>query len=130
MRRVGRLLAHGHKLFNDEQMTEFFTANGELKANEIPRLQALALCTQATKEASLACMITWETLISVTAWRGVIHGDADASVPFDGSALRTHQAIPGSELRVIADWPHGCNISHSDEFNQALLDFLATRSFQ
>lgn len=25
---------------------------------------------------------------------------------------------------VIADGPHGCQISHPDEFNAALLDFL------
>jgi hypothetical protein len=33
---------------------ELFTANSELKVNQIQQLPALALCTQATKEASLA----------------------------------------------------------------------------
>lgn len=55
----------------------------------------------------------------------VIHGDADESVPFEGSAGRTHDAIPGSELHVIADAPHGCNVTHPDEFNEALIRFLA-----
>nr|WP_242660374.1 alpha/beta hydrolase [Mycobacterium mantenii] len=35
------------------------------------------------------------------------------------------EAIPNSELRIIADGPHGCHISHPAEFNAALLEFLA-----
>ena len=35
------------------------------------------------------------------------------------------RAIPGSELVVVQDAPHGFNVSHADEFNRALLDFLA-----
>jgi hypothetical protein len=47
-------------------------------------------------------------------------------MPFGGSAERTHDALPGSELCVIAGGPHGCNISHPDEFNEALVGFLAS----
>jgi non-heme chloroperoxidase len=54
----------------------------------------------------------------------VIHGDADAIVPLEGSGRRTHQAIEGSELVVIEDGPHGINASHPREFNEALLGFL------
>jgi pimeloyl-ACP methyl ester carboxylesterase len=54
----------------------------------------------------------------------VIHGDADGIVPFEGSGLRTHRAIRGSELVVIPGAPHGFNASHADEFNSALIDFL------
>ena len=54
----------------------------------------------------------------------VIHGDADAIVPFEGSGQRTHDAIEGSELVVIEDGPHGINASHPREFNEALLTFL------
>jgi len=43
----------------------------------------------------------------------------------EGSGQRTHDAIPGSNLYLIADAPHGCNVSHAGEFNQALLNFLA-----
>jgi peroxiredoxin len=55
----------------------------------------------------------------------VIHGEGDTSVPFKGSARRTHDAIPRSELHVIADSPHGCNLTHAEEFNEVLLKFLA-----
>jgi pimeloyl-ACP methyl ester carboxylesterase len=46
-------------------------------------------------------------------------------VPFAGSGQRTHKAITGSLLRVIAGAPHGCNVSQADGFNRALLDFSA-----
>jgi len=55
----------------------------------------------------------------------VIHGDSDATVPFDVSGKRSAEAIAGSTLVVIEDGPHGTNASHAEEFNRALLDFLA-----
>jgi non-heme chloroperoxidase len=55
----------------------------------------------------------------------VIHGDGDATVPFEGSGQRTHEAIAGSELHVVAGGPHGINVSHADELNRVLLQFLA-----
>ena len=54
----------------------------------------------------------------------VIHGDADAIVPFEVSGKRSHEAIEGSRLALIEGGPHGLNATHPDEFNAALLDFL------
>ena len=54
----------------------------------------------------------------------VLHGNGDETVPFEGSGLRTHAAIPQSELVVLNGAPHGCNVSHADEFNAALVSFL------
>jgi pimeloyl-ACP methyl ester carboxylesterase len=50
----------------------------------------------------------------------VLHGSADATVPFEGSGARTHAALPGSDLHVIGGAPHGCNVRHAGEFNQAV----------
>ena len=55
----------------------------------------------------------------------VIHGDSDGIVPLEGSGQRTHDAIAQSELVVIPGAPHGLNVSHADQFNEALLAFLA-----
>ena len=55
----------------------------------------------------------------------VIHGDSDAIVPFEISGKRSHEAIPGSELVLIEGGPHGINASHAEQFNTALLGFLA-----
>jgi len=117
--------------FYDEFMTVFFSANGELKVTDQQRQEALTLCKQADKKASLACMAAFantdfrEDLSKVRVPTLVLHGDSDGTVPFDGSGKRTHVAIPGSELHVIAGAPHGCNVSHADEWNSTLLEFLA-----
>ncbi len=60
-----------------------------------------------------------EDLTKVTVPTLVIHGDSDATVPFEGSGRRTHEAIAGSELVVVEDAPHGFNVSHALEFNRA-----------
>ena len=65
-------------------------------------------------------------LAKVTVPTLVLHGDGDGTVPFEGSGKRTHEAIPSSRLVVVADAPHGLNVSHADEFNTALLDFLGS----
>ena len=118
--------------FYDGFMTGFFSAGGVLKVSERQRQEALAMCKQADKKAALACMAAWgstdfrDDLTKVSVPALVLHGDSDAAVPFEGSGARTHAAISGSELHVIAGAPHGCNVSHPDEFNTALLQFLAT----
>ena len=45
--------------------------------------------------------------------------------PVRGSGKRTHEAIPGSELVLVEGAPHGFNVSHAGEFNEALIAFLA-----
>ena len=37
----------------------------------------------------------------------------------------THESISGSELVLLEDGPHGCNVTHAADFNSALLGFLA-----
>jgi pimeloyl-ACP methyl ester carboxylesterase len=117
--------------FYDGFTTEFFSVDGVLKVTEAQRQEALALCRQASKPAALACMAAFghtdfrEDLPRITVPVLVLHGDGDATVPFEGSGRRTHEAIPGSDLHVLAGAPHGCNVSHPDEWNEAVLDFLA-----
>ena len=108
----------------------FFSANDVLKVSEAQRQDAIAICRQADPAAALGCMQAFATtdfradLAKVTVPTLVLHGDSDAVVPFEGSGKRTHAAIAGSELVLLRDAPHGCNVSHADEFNAALLKFL------
>jgi len=110
--------------------TGFFSVDGELKVTEADRAEAERLAHQADHHASLKAMEAWATtdfrgdLSHVTVPTLIIHGDSDATVPLEGSGARTHAAIPGSELHVVAGAPHGVNVSHADEFNSVLLDFL------
>jgi pimeloyl-ACP methyl ester carboxylesterase len=118
--------------FFDQFTTQFFSANGELKVSEQQRQDAVTLCRQSDQTAVLGCMEAFATtdfgedLGKVTVPALVIHGDADAIVPYEGSGKRTHEAIAGSELVVIEGAPHGLNVSHADRLNAALIEFLAT----
>ena len=117
--------------FYDQFTTDFFSASGDLKVSEHQRREALAVCKQADKKAALACMAAFantdfrDDLAKVNVPTLVVHGDSDFIVFYEGSGKRTHAAIPGSELHVLAGAPHGCNVSHVDEWNSALLGFLA-----
>jgi pimeloyl-ACP methyl ester carboxylesterase len=123
-------LTANQEAFYGDFTTEFFSVDGELKVTQQQRLDALALALQSSKLAALACLTAFgttdfrEDLAQVSVPALILHGDGDGTVPFEGSGARTHAAIPGSELVVIAGAPHGVNVSHPDEWNRALLDFL------
>lgn len=116
--------------FFDAFTRTFFSVDGRLKVSEQQRQEALALCRQADLEAALACRTAFSRtdfrpdLARVTVPTLVLHGAGDATVPFEGSGRRTHQAVAGSALVLVDDAPHGLNVSHADRFNAALLDFL------
>ncbi|MEJ5943875.1 alpha/beta hydrolase [Pseudokineococcus basanitobsidens] len=116
--------------FFDTFTTQFYSVGDDLKVTEAQRVEAVALCQQSDQKAAVECMESFGTtdfrgdLPSVTVPTLVLHGAGDGVVPFEGSGKRTHEAIAGSELHVIDDAPHGCNVSHADEFNRALIDFL------
>lgn len=123
-------LTADREAFFDQFTTQFFSVDGELKVTEAQRHEAIGLCLQSDQKAALGCMASFGTedfrgdLPNVTVPTLVIHGDGDGVVPFEGSGARTHAAIPHSELVMLSDAPHGCNVSHPDEFNDALIAFL------
>ena len=114
----------------DKFTQTFFSAKDVLKVTQAQRQEALAVCRQSGEAAALGCMRAFATadfredLAKVRVPTLVIHGDSDATVPFEGSGQRTHAAVPGSRLVLLRDAPHGCNLSHADEFNEAMIDFL------
>ncbi len=116
--------------FLDGFMTGFFSADGELKVTEAQRQEALALARPARNEAVVDCIAAFGTtdfradLEKITVPTLVIHGDADATVPFEVSGKRTAETIDASTVVVVEGGPHGFNVSHADELNRALLDFL------
>ena len=115
----------------DEFTRNFFSAHGALRVTEAQRSAAIALCQQSAQHAALACMDAFATtdfredLKKVTVPTLVVHGDADAIVPIEGSGQRTHRAIAHSKLVTVKGAPHGLNLSHTTAFNEALLDFLS-----
>ena len=125
-----KALEQDRNAFFEQFSKNFFSANGALQVTESQRGDAIALCHQSAQHAALACMDAFDTtdfrddLKKVTVPTLVIHGDADAIVPIEGSGLRTHRAVPHSQLVRVNGAPHGLNVSHAQAFNDALLSFL------
>jgi non-heme chloroperoxidase len=125
-------LAKDRSGYFDQFTRAFFSASGVLQVSESQRSDATAVCHQSAQHAALACMDAFNTtdfrddLKKVSVPTLVIHGDADAVVPFEGSGLRTHQAVAHSTLVTLNGAPHGLNVSHAQAFNDALLSFLKT----
>ena len=53
-----------------------------------------------------------------------IHGDDDQIVPIGASAIKAHQLVKGSTLKVYAGADHGLTVTHQDRFNADLLAFI------
>jgi len=120
----------GREEFLDGFVTDFFSVDGELRVSEEERQKALALAEPARDEAVLTCIDSFARtdfrgdLAKITVPTLVIHGDSDAIVPFEVSGKRSAESIANSSLVVVEGAPHGFNVSHAEEFNAAVLDFL------
>lgn len=121
--------------FLDDFMNDFFSSGArrtdeDALISEPNRHYHVAIAAAASPKATLECIAVWgctdfrADLAKVTVPTLVIHGDSDQLVPIEVSGRRSHEAIPGSELMVIEDGPHGLNVTHAEQFNSALLDFL------
>ncbi|MDX6201157.1 MAG: non-heme chloroperoxidase [Frankiales bacterium] len=117
--------------FVDGFATSFFSAGKTLKVSEEQRLYARYIAAFASPKGTLDCIGAFGRtdfrgdLPKVTVPTLVIHGDSDGIVPFEVSGKRSAQAIDGAQLVVIKGGPHGVNATHPQEFNDALLGFLA-----
>ncbi len=54
----------------------------------------------------------------------IVHGDADGTVPIETSAKQAAKGIKNNQFEIIKGAPHGLNITHKDELNKILIDFL------
>lgn len=89
-----------------------------------------SVAMQASRKATLDCVDAFgltdfrEDLKSFDIPALIIHGDDDAVVPFEVSGQKAHKMIENAELTLIENGPHGLSFTHSDELNQALIDFI------
>lgn len=120
--RLAFLETFTHKFFSD--------TSGKLLVSEAQRQYAQMIGAFASAKGSHDCVAAFSRtdfrpdLAKITVPTLVIHGDSDQIVPFDVSGARTHKAVKGSQLHLIKNGPHGCNLSHAAQFNQALIQFL------
>jgi pimeloyl-ACP methyl ester carboxylesterase len=102
---------------------------GKKVSDEVVRL-SWNIAAGASPKGTLDCVHSWltdfrEDLIRIELPTLVIHGDNDRILPFAATGSRTHEAVKGSRLMVVAGAPHGLNWTHAEEVNRELLAFLA-----
>lgn len=117
--------------FFDEFLDGFFSAGKTMKVSPQQKAYALSLLAVASPKATIDCITAFgktdfrDDLTRVTVPTLVIHGDADNIVPLEVSGQRTAAAVEGAVLVVLEDAPHGFLVSHADQWNAAVLQFLA-----
>ncbi len=117
--------------FFDEFLDGFFSAGKTMKVSPQQKAYALSLVAVASPKGTTDCMNAWgrtdfrDDLTKITVPTLVIHGDSDNIVPIEVSGQRSAATIPGSVLVVLEDAPHGLLVSHAEEWNAAVLQFLA-----
>jgi len=117
--------------FLDNFTTNFFASGDRTNlVSEEFRLYNRDIAAFASPKGTLDCIEAF----SKTDFRGdldkfniptlVIHGDLDAIVPVEFSGQLAHERIPNSQLVIIKGGPHGFNVTHAEEFNAELIQFL------
>ena len=117
-------------------MTSFFSnfynvdvLGGKRISNEAVQF-SWNIAAGASPKGTLDCVSAWLTdfrkdLEKIRVPSLVIHGDSDRIVPIEASGKRTQEVIKGSKMVVIEGGPHGLNLTHADQVNRELVDFLA-----
>lgn len=119
--------------FLDGFTRSFFSAGGKTDLiSEPERIYNFTIAAFASPKGTLDCITAFgrtdfrQDMPKVTVPTLIIHGDADAIVPFEVSGKRSHESIRDSKLALIKGGPHGLNATHAEQFNAALLEFLAS----
>lgn len=108
----------------------FYGLNHGMNVSEGLLDQTLQIALQASLKGTIDCV----TAFSETDFRPdlskidvptlVIHGDDDQVVPFEGTGALTAKLIPNAVLKVYQGAPHGFTVTHREQLNTDLLDFL------
>ncbi|WP_210487565.1 alpha/beta fold hydrolase [Pantoea ananatis] len=116
--------------FINEFAAPFYGTNAGQQVSEGVLTQTLNIALLASLKATLDCV----TAFAETDFRAdlgkvdvpalIIHGSHDQIVPFEATGKLAHALIPGSELKIYDNGPHGFAVTHQDQLNQDLLTFL------
>lgn len=91
---------------------------------------SIASC--ASPIATIKCAESWANtdfrpeLSNVNVKTLIVHGDDDQIVPIDTAGRRAAEGISNNEFVVIEGAPHGLNVTHADQLNSILANFLTT----
>ena len=129
--KMSEACAADHPGFVDQFVTNFFSNAEGLTVAEDVRSKAVGIGLQSDPQAAAECILIWATDLREDCRRIdvptlLIHGDGDQNVPLAASSARAVDIIPNARLHVVAGGPHGINVSHRDEWERALLDFVGS----
>jgi peroxiredoxin len=88
------------------------------------------IAASASPKGTLDCINSFgrtdlrEALKRITVPTLFIHGGDDAIVPIAPSSQQGHEIVKHSRLEIIPDAPHGLYVTHKEEVNQLLINFL------
>ncbi len=88
------------------------------------------IASNASPRATIQAAIAWADtdfrpeLKNVDVPTLIVHGDADNIVPKETSGDQAAKGIKNNRYEIIKDGPHGLNLTHAEELNSILLDFL------
>ncbi|WP_439479365.1 alpha/beta fold hydrolase [Chryseobacterium aquaticum] len=91
---------------------------------------SIASC--ASPIATIKCAESWANtdfrpeLSNVNVKTLIVHGDDDQIVPIDTAGRQAAEGISNNEFVVIEGAPHGLNVTHADQLNSILENFLTT----
>ncbi|WP_251443303.1 alpha/beta fold hydrolase [Microbacterium sp. USTB-Y] len=54
----------------------------------------------------------------------VLQGDDDQVVPYKDAAIKQHELLPNSEIKIYEGYPHGMLTTHADVINPDILAFI------
>lgn len=90
-----------------------------------------SIAAQASPIATLRCIGSWledfrQDIKKIEVPSLVIHGSGDKITPIKNTGERLHKLLPSCQYVEIEGAPHGLIVSHADEVNAILLDFLSS----
>ncbi|GAA4905821.1 pimeloyl-ACP methyl ester carboxylesterase [Nonomuraea thailandensis] len=115
----------------DDLLLRFFAVGGHSTLDEPTRQYLLRHAADASPKATADSLTAWSAadpgpgLARVTVPTLILQGEQDAFVPLEDSGARVARAIAGSSLVTIPDAPHGAPLTHVEQWNELLLEFLA-----
>ncbi|WP_217369667.1 alpha/beta fold hydrolase [Nonomuraea antri] len=127
-----RVAARRHRLpMLDDLLLRFFAVRGRPTLDEQTRQYLLRHAADASPQATADSLAVWsaarpdQDLARITVPTLIIQGEEDAFVPAEYGGTRVARAVAGSSLATIPDAPHGAPLTHVEQWNALMLEFLA-----
>lgn len=114
----------------DDVLLRYFAVDGHSSVDEQTRLYLLRLASDASPKATADSLAAWSAadpdadLGRLAVPTLVIQGEDDAFVPPEEAGRRVARAVAGSVLTTIPEAPHAAPLTHPEQWNRLVLEFL------